>query len=112
MVNKYIHTYDIIYENNDNNNNNNNNSNLLYLIKERDIYNYADDNTIYACDQDISVVLKRLEIDLNKAMNFFNCNFMVANSAKFQVIFLGTNDKSVGLNIDGTYMTRQKVSSY
>ena len=78
---------------------------LLYLIKECDICNYADDNTIYACDQDISVVIKRLEIDLNNAMKWFNCNFMVANSAKFQVIFLGTNDNTVGLNINGTYMT-------
>ena len=38
-------------------------------------------------------------------MEWFNCDFMGVNSAKFQVIFLGTNDNSVGLNIDGTYMT-------
>ena len=77
---------------------------LLSLIKECDICNFADGNTIYACDQDISVVLNRLNNDLKNALNWFKCNFMVANPAKFQVIFLGNKDSSLGLNIDGNYV--------
>ena len=77
---------------------------LLPLIKECDICNFDDDNTIYACDQDISVVLNQLNNDLKNALNWFKCNFMVANLAKFQVIFLGNKDSSLGLNIDGNYV--------
>jgi hypothetical protein len=71
------------------------------LIEECNICNFADDNTIYACDTNIENVLKRLNNDLEKALNWFKCNFMVANPAKFQIIFLGIKDKKLGVNIDG-----------
>ena len=75
---------------------------LLSLIQDCDICNFADDNTLYACDDSIDSVLNRLNKDLGVALSWFKDNFMVANPAKFQVIFLGVNDDSLGLNINGT----------
>ena len=60
---------------------------------------------IYACDQDISVVLNQLNNDLINAMDWFKYDFVVANPAKFQIIFIGTKDSSLGLNIHGNYVT-------
>ena len=55
---------------------------LLSLIQECDICNFADDNTLYACDQDIYIVLNRLNNDLIKAMDWFKYNFIGCKSSK------------------------------
>ena len=74
---------------------------LLLSIQECDICNFADDNTLYACDKNIENVFYRLNNEIETALKWFKCNLMVANPAKFQVIFLGINDPNLGLNIDG-----------
>ena len=74
---------------------------LLLSIQECDICNFADDNTLYACDRNIENVFYRLSNEIEATLKWFKCNLMVANPAKFQVIFLGINDPNLGLNIDG-----------
>jgi hypothetical protein len=48
------------------------------------IYNYADDNTVSNCDNDIDVVTTTLENDSMELINWFSLNFMKANPDKFQ----------------------------
>ena len=53
------------------------------------VCNFADDNTVYACDKDVESVAMRLEDDISGALDWFKDNRMVANPKKFRVMFLG-----------------------
>ena len=61
------------------------------LIKESKICNFAEDNTIFASGQNIEQIAVSLELDLAPNLEWFDSNCMVANSGKFQVMFLGLN---------------------
>ena len=74
---------------------------LLFSMNDTTICNFADDNTLYACDTSLDNIFHRLNTDISNVIQWFNCNSMVANPAKFQVIFLGINNENLRLNIDG-----------
>ncbi len=76
----------------------------MLSIRECDICNFADDNTLFSCDPSIENVLRHLNNDIDISLNWFKSNFMVANPAKFQVIFLGTGINITGLNINGKFV--------
>ena len=71
---------------------------LLFAVNEASICNFADDNTLYVCDQDITNVLRRLKKDLDVVVNWFSSNGMVANPDKFKVIFPGSQNV-ISINI-------------
>ena len=64
---------------------------MFYFILETEICNFDNDNTIYACDSIFSNVCNRLENDLHILSCWFQNNSLVANPAKFQLMFLGKN---------------------
>ena len=59
------------------------------MIENSQVYNFADDNTIYACDDSIESILRSLKRDINNALKWLKDNRMAANSYKFQLIFMG-----------------------
>ena len=59
------------------------------FVKDSTLYNYADDNTVSNCDNNIDVVTKTLENDSMKLINWFSLNLMKANPDKFQAIAIG-----------------------
>ena len=76
---------------------------------ESDIYNFADDTTIYAFDTSIETVIIRLESDLQRMLQWFNDNGMKANRSKFQIMFLGQEDMGkLCLNINGLLIPSSK----
>ena len=78
---------------------------LLLFINDSDICNFADDNTLSVCDTSVDRVLKRLEFDVNVAINWFHDNSLVANPSKFQILFLGIkNSNDLSIQIDGKTM--------
>ena len=78
---------------------------LLFFIKDSKICNFADDNTLSVCGTSIDrVVLRKLEQDLQKAMNWFRNNSLVANPSKFQRLLLGEKNSSMlFLEINGKH---------
>ena len=58
------------------------------------LYNYADDNTISYCNNDISMTKHALENDCTLLNEWFCKNMMKANPEKFQVIFIGKHIQS------------------
>ena len=56
---------------------------LLLLISEADVYNFADDTTLYKCGRDLELVSRKLEMDANIAMTWLKNNEMVANLKRF-----------------------------
>ena len=73
---------------------------LLFLNLESDICNFSDDNTLSACDSSIDRVVTKLTSDIPRVLNWFRSNEMVVNPDKFQVIFLG-NQNRLNLLIHG-----------
>jgi len=65
---------------------------LLLCELESDLCNFADDNTLYAAGKTVQGVKSLLEIDITNVLKWFEINSMAANPAKFQIMFLGTND--------------------
>ena len=64
---------------------------MLLSIPDTDICNYADDTTIYACDNNIDNVSARLENDSNIIIQWFTDNFMKLNTDKCYSLILGRN---------------------
>ena len=63
--------------------------NDLFLCNmSSEICNFADDNTIYACENDIYEIVMVLENDLCKLLEWFTWNGMIVNPNKFQLMFL------------------------
>ena len=62
---------------------------LFLFIIDTELCNFADDNTLYACDSNLKNALTRLRKDTIRIINWFSNNSMVANPAKFQLMFLG-----------------------
>ena len=67
---------------------------------ESDICNFADDNTLSECDFSIDRVVTKLTSEIQRVSDWFRSNEMVVNPDKFQVIFLG-NQNRLNLLIDG-----------
>ncbi len=80
---------------------------LLLSETESDICNFADDDTIHVCRPTIEGVVNQLKIDLDIVISWFEFNGMVANPAKFQMIFPG-NDINISLKIGPHTITSSK----
>ena len=65
---------------------------LFYDIQHSQVCNFADDNTIYACGQNLESVTSNIESDMKVASSWYKNNEMVANLEKFQVLFIGLKD--------------------
>ena len=55
---------------------------LFYLLKDTDICNYADDTTIFVCDNQLENIQNRLEQDALKLSGWFRENYMKLNDDK------------------------------
>ena len=74
---------------------------LFMFLKETEICNFGDDNTIYACDKNVENVIYRLKNDIKNVIDWYNANSMVANPDKFQLMFLGKKvDKQICLTVN------------
>ena len=61
---------------------------IFLVIKKIEICNFADDNTIYDCGEDLSNILENLNHDLKILLKWFRINFLQANPGKFQFMIL------------------------
>ena len=64
---------------------------LFLYIKKSGIHNFADDNTITACNT-LTRLLKTLEQEFESAVNWLKQNKMIVNTDKFQVIILNKKE--------------------
>ena len=61
---------------------------LFLFIQETEICNFADDNTLFACDISLENVIIRLNKDALAVNNWFGINSMVANPENLKSCFL------------------------
>ena len=75
---------------------------LLYFIKDSEVCNFADDNTLSVCDFSLDEVIRKLEDDLQRTLCWLEDNGLVANPKKFQFMILGLKGKhNLCLDVDG-----------
>ena len=82
---------------------------LLFLIKEAELANFADDNTIYVGSKDLTELLEIFQKECETAINWFKTNNMMVNPDKFQSMIISSKKdlrKSV-LNINGVELTME-----
>ena len=63
-------------------------NNIFMFIEKTDVCNFADDNTIYDCGQDLSNILENLKHDLKIFLIWFKINSLQANPSKLQFMIL------------------------
>ena len=75
---------------------------VFYMNLDCDIYNFADDIALYSCRLSMDVVSTEVENTLMTILTWFDQNGMVANPAKFRMMFLGKKvDTKFHLNVNG-----------
>ena len=63
--------------------------------------NYADDNTLNACDMSLENLLKRLEHDYSLAIEWFQNNYMKLNEDKCHLLISGFKHEVLWADIGG-----------
>ena len=82
---------------------------LFFFIKEAELANFADDNTIYVGSNDLAELLEILRKEYKTAINLFKTNNMIVNPNKFQSMIISSKkdlSKSV-LKINGVELTME-----
>ena len=77
---------------------------MIYFspIIKSDVYNFADDNTLYSCNKNLEQVFSNLKYDLRNVLDLFKINSMKANPGIFQFMILGvTNIVHFTINVRG-----------
>ena len=74
---------------------------LFFIIEQTDVCNYADDNTLNACDMSLENLLKRLEHDSVLAIEWFENNYMKLNEGKCHLLISGFKHEVLWANIGG-----------
>ena len=62
---------------------------LFLFIESKNICNYADDNTIYSCQNDLKTILDVLKYDMATSLRWFKENSTKTSKKKMQFIILG-----------------------
>ena len=75
---------------------------IFHVIKNSQLKNNADDNTVSAADRVLSKLIANLAEDSLMLFKWFADNHMKANPDKFQAIAVGkrTKDEKITLNLD------------
>ena len=57
-------------------------------MKNSDLHNFADDNTISCTSNDLNDLVSKLQTERNIATEWFRNNSMIVNPEKFQAIII------------------------
>ena len=71
---------------------------LFMFVNDAQICNYADDTTIYACDNNIESIIET-ENDALKIAEWFRNNCMKLNEDKCHLMVFGNRSNDISLNI-------------
>ena len=63
---------------------------LIFFIQETEVFNFADDTTIYSCSLNYKEAAHKLSNDTYIVLNWFKVNSIAANPGKFHIMFLGS----------------------
>ena len=81
---------------------------IFMVIEKSEICNFADDNIIYVCGDDLSNILENLKHDMKILLTWFRINSFQAIPDKFQFIILGKKQNLVRLVINSIEIEKSK----
>ena len=67
---------------------------LFYFVKQGNIYNYADDNSISVSHKELTILSRQLQAEAEVTVQWFFDNAMEANPTKFQGLLLKGNKQA------------------
>ena len=74
---------------------------ISFFIEKTNICSFADDNTMYICNNNLQTILKNLKHDMINVLKWFKVNSMKANPKKFRFMILGKSTRpTITLNIN------------
>ena len=68
---------------------------ILLIIKEGFLCNFADDSTILISAENAYKLHRLIQLNTNKCIDWFNSSHMTANTSKFQLFIVGKNDSNI-----------------
>ena len=80
---------------------------LFFLDIEADICNFADDNTLFACDVSMDKLIEKLESSAITVIEWFKNNHMELNESKCHLLFCGNSKNSISVNV-GSFTIEQE----
>ena len=81
---------------------------IFFFLDDIDISNYADDTTLFACNENLEEVLTRLENNSEMAIFWFEINFMKLNTDKCKLLISGFKHEQVWAQIGNDKIWEQK----
>ena len=80
---------------------------LFFFIKEPELPNFANDNSIYTGSKDLTEILEVLQYECEIAINWFNN--MIVNPDEFQLTIISSKKdlSRAALNINGVELTME-----
>ena len=81
---------------------------MFFEQKDVNFAAYADDNTPFFCEQNLEVLLSKLQICALKLFEWFSNNYMKMNSYKCHLI-LSSNDKNKKIELNGEVINKTQI---
>ena len=79
---------------------------IFYFVKDTNLFNYADDNSVPVNGKELSMIRRLLQSEAEVTVRWFSENAMEANPSKFQGIIFKGNKQAPDFNVsvDGKYI--------
>ena len=81
---------------------------LFYLFENTEVCNIADDTTPFACDADISTVIRNLESETGSAVLWYDANYMKLNQIKCHFIMSSNSPELFWIRVGGQIIWESK----
>ena len=68
---------------------------LFFVTIDTSLCNFADDNTLYACDISLKILIDKLESSATLVIDWFNYNYMKLNDSKCNLLVCGYKEEVI-----------------
>ena len=80
---------------------------LLWFMEDCELCNFADDTTLFECDQDINRLISKLEKSADVAIRWFKINYFKLNTEKCKVIIGGRKSHPITLRVGTSFVKEE-----
>ena len=78
---------------------------LFFVTIDTSLCNFADDNTLYACDISLKILIDKLESSATLVIDGFNYNYMKLNDSKCNLLVCGNKEEVIIAKIGNAIIT-------
>ena len=78
---------------------------LFFVTIDTSLCNFADDNTLYACDISLKILIDKLESSATLVIDWFNYNYMKLNDSKCNLLVCDNKEEVIIAKIGNALIT-------